>query len=329
MKTMKHNLRTSALPAIAAALALSSTSALAQQAQPVPADPPVAGAAADQPAPASQAEPAANDTSAAAPTADSTAAASDVKTASTSAPKTVKRTMRPAHSAAKAPTRAPIAKPVAQTHVASRSVTTHAALSAAAAPAPAAQTSQSAVKPLVDVNAGPAPTTTAAAKPLKKHDDTLPIAGGALAFLAIGGAAVALTRRRHGDEEEWVQEDTAEPIETSENLAEPAIHVEEPAMIAPAASAFAWGERDGAREGERRNEEAAGDDDRLPGESWVQRAYRGPSANNPSVSLRARLKRAAFFDKRERDVAAGRADPVDMDAGLPEAMVEEQERELA
>jgi hypothetical protein len=47
--------------------------------------------------------------------------------------------------------------------------------------------------------------------------------------------------------------------------------------------------------------------------------------------LRARLKRAAFFDKRERDVAAGTAAPVDPDAGLPDAMVEEQEaeRELA
>ena len=71
-------------------------------------------------------------------------------------------------------------------------------------------------------------------------------------------------------------------------------------------------------------------DDRFPGETWVQRAYRGPTANNPSVSLRARLKRAAFFDKREREVAAGKAEPVEMDAGLPEAMVEEQrEGELA
>ena len=58
----------------------------------------------------------------------------------------------------------------------------------------------------------------------------------------------------------------------------------------------------------------------MPGETWVQRAYRGPSANNPSVSLRNRLRRAAFFDKRERDVAAGVAEPVEMDAGLPDAM---------
>ena len=50
---------------------------------------------------------------------------------------------------------------------------------------------------------------------------------------------------------------------------------------------------------------------------------------NPSVSLKVRLRRAAFFDKRERDVAAGTAEPVEPDAGLPETMVEEQERELA
>ena len=69
--------------------------------------------------------------------------------------------------------------------------------------------------------------------------------------------------------------------------------------------------------------------DRCPGETWVERAYRGPSPANPSVSLKARLHRAAFFDKREREVAAGKAAPIDPDAGLPEAMVEEQEREVA
>jgi len=325
MKTMNHYARTSALPAIAAALALSSTSALAQQAQPVPADPP-ASSTTDQPAPATQAVPAASDTSAAPSAVDSAAPATAAKTASTSRPKSVKRTARVTHAAA----RTPAPRPAAATHVASRSVATHAVVPAPT-PAPAAvtQTSQSAVKPLVDVNASPAPKTTAAAKPAKKHDDTLPIAGGALAFLAIGGAAVAFTRRRHDEEEEWVEEGSAEPVETYEGDREPVVHDEEPAMIAPAASAFSWGERDRSSEVESRNLDAAADDDRLPGETWIQRAYRGPTPNNPSVSLRARLKRAAFFDKRERDVAAGRAEPVDMDAGLPEAMVEEQERELA
>jgi hypothetical protein len=94
-------------------------------------------------------------------------------------------------------------------------------------------------------------------------------------------------------------------------------------MVAP--SAFTWGPRPAATEQAERDP----DDDRLPGESWVDRAYRGPSANNPSVSLKNRLRRAAFFDKRERDVAAGTAEPVDLDAGLPDAMTDQDEHELA
>lgn len=58
-------------------------------------------------------------------------------------------------------------------------------------------------------------------------------------------------------------------------------------------------------------------------ESHVDRAMRGPTPDNPSLSLKTRLKRAAFFDKRERDVEAGVAEPIDPVAGLPEAGVEE------
>lgn len=58
-------------------------------------------------------------------------------------------------------------------------------------------------------------------------------------------------------------------------------------------------------------------------ESHVERAMLGPTPDNPSLSLKKRLKRAAFFDQREREVAAGKAEPVDADAGLPEQMVED------
>ena len=58
-------------------------------------------------------------------------------------------------------------------------------------------------------------------------------------------------------------------------------------------------------------------------ESHVDRAMRGPTPDNPSLSLKTRLKRAAFFDQRERQVAEGTAEPVDPEAGLPEAGVEE------
>lgn len=58
-------------------------------------------------------------------------------------------------------------------------------------------------------------------------------------------------------------------------------------------------------------------------ESHVDRAMLGPTPDNPSLSLRKRLKRAAFFDQRDRQVAAGEAEPMDADAGLPEQMVED------
>ena len=58
-------------------------------------------------------------------------------------------------------------------------------------------------------------------------------------------------------------------------------------------------------------------------ESHVDRAMRGPTPDNPSLSLKKRMKRAAFFDQRDRAVAAGEAEPVDADAGLPERMVDE------
>jgi hypothetical protein len=55
-------------------------------------------------------------------------------------------------------------------------------------------------------------------------------------------------------------------------------------------------------------------------ESHVDRARRGPTPDNPSLSLKKRLKRAAFFDQRERLAAEGKAVPVEADAGLPDAL---------
>jgi hypothetical protein len=163
----------------------------------------------------------------------------------------------------------------------------------------------------------------------------LPIAaGGALGLLALGTLAYALTRRRrHEDEEQWVEDETtydhAEPAPMMHEP-EPASMVmpaEQPAIVAPPVSAFTWANE--PKQEEQRSEEPMVEDERMAGESWIQRAYRGPSPSNPSVSLKARLKRAAFFDKRERDAAAGLAEPIDTSAGLPDALVEEQESENA
>ncbi len=179
------------------------------------------------------------------------------------------------------------------------------------------------------MTAKPANQPAATSRPSTHADETLPIAGGALALLALGGAAYAVSRRRRRENawrDEWVDEPATEheaAVEHEPTAAaemEPRhdaiVHEQQAEIVAP--SAFAWD----ATQASRRKTDHDPDDDRLPGETWVQRAYRGPSANNPSVSLKNRLGRAAFFDKRERDVAAGLAEPVDADAGLPDARAE-------
>jgi hypothetical protein len=101
--------------------------------------------------------------------------------------------------------------------------------------------------------------------------------------------------------------------ETSESVIEPAASPEpkpvtepQPPILAPPISAFSWGRPAAKTSAPKRTE------------SWVERAYRGPTPENPSLSLRKRLKRAAFFDKREREAAAGIAPEVEPDAGLPD-----------
>jgi hypothetical protein len=66
--------------------------------------------------------------------------------------------------------------------------------------------------------------------------------------------------------------------------------------------------------------------DAAPG-SHVEAACEGPSADNPSLSIKKRIKRAQFFDQREQLVAAGMAVSVEADAGLPDAFVEPAEPE--
>lgn len=327
MRKTHRYARTSALPAIAAALALSSTPVFAQEtpAQPTP---PTATTTTTDPVSTSPA-----------PVLDTTTPATTDTTVTTTSTAPAAKA-KPRHVAT-------AAKPVATHTVAQKTVTrtTHAAAPAAAAPvaaAPAAPApAQPAVKPIVDTSAAsPPPAQTTTAKPSGGMDETtaMEVGGGALALIALGAGAWALSRRRR-DTDEVIYEDTYEPeadhvahepemaaVAEPEPVAEDMPRhdpVEQPNIVAPAPSAFAWGKPDPATQ--------ADDDgsDRQPGETWVERAYRGPSPANPSVSLKTRLRRAAFFDKRERDVTAGVAEPVDTDAGLPDAMVEEQEREIA
>ena len=198
-------------------------------------------------------------------------------------------------------------------------------------------------KPIVDLSQSPAisgQSATPAAQPARPKpvatiggapidERTIEIGGGALAIVILGSAVLAMRsrKRRRADEEAW-DYDAAEPATDEAPAEEPMtltqpVSEPQPAIVAPAALAFAWGKDQPC------DNPTDDGSDRCPGETWVERAYRGPSPANPSVSLKARLHRAAFFDKREREVAAGKAAPIDPDAGLPEAMVEEQEREVA
>jgi len=313
--------RTSALPAIAAVLALSSTMAMAQEVQPAPAEPPVTTA----PTTDTQSAPAPEIAPDPAPVIDSTDTATPATTASTApskpkakraAPKQVAAVAVPVRNSAPKTTAAPAAKAAKAAPAAP----------AAAPPVPTAAVEQAA-KP------APAPVARSAGT---SNETALEIGGGALALLALGGAAFAVSRRRRRvEEEEWYEDEAMEPAyEEPVAVAAPMatapaprhdpVVEEQPAFVSPPDSAFAWGRQ-------TQSDETAEDDgsDRRPGETWIERAHRGPSPANPSVSLKNRLRRAAFFDKRERDVAAGKAEPVETDAGLPEAMIEEQERELA
>lgn len=345
MKRHKSMLATSAL---GAALAFTTVPAMAQDATQQATQP-----VTTQPAPTTTttttttttATPPAPTTDSAPPTTDSTAATT-TETATPKA-KTTARTRTASSSAtAAAAARRAEAQSLART-LAARSVARAAPAASEPArtvPAPA-QAPETA--PVATAAGQPTPTSQVAKPaPTSSNDPALELGGGALALLALGGAAYALTRRRKSDEEVWADEDVAyheEPVAEPMELDRPAdgstiaaapvavgtvaastprhdpVRDERSGMLAPPMSAFGWNATDPRHD---TTEPARAGDDRHEGESWVERAKRGPSPDNPSLSLKKRLKRAAFFDQRERDVAEGNAVPVNADAGLPENLEE-------
>lgn len=292
----------SALPAIAAALALTSTPAWAQEVSPPTAEPEPVTIAPPPPADV-------------APTGMDSAAETDPTPVDDAV---IEKT-------AVNPKSRPAQTKAVRTAVAKKPATASVTHKPTPAPADMAMAVPAATPPAVEER--PAPTARAIPGPqegkpaLEVDETTIMLGGGALALLALGGAGVALARRRR-DEDEGVTEESI--IDEPTTVApEPLprhdiVHEEQPAIIAP--SAFAWGSEQLA--------EPSLEADRRPGETWVDRAYRGPTPDNPSLSLRKRLKRANFFDARERRVAVGRAERVDADAGLPESATD-RELELA
>lgn len=286
-------LNRSGLAAIAAVTALISTPALAQEATPVTSDPaPIVADEALPSAPATAPE-AVSDTLAPAATAPAA-------TATTNAPTT--RTARPARAVTAPAARAPAT-------AAARSATP-----VAAAPLSTAPTDV--VLPPVDpamVAPLPEPVAATPAAPANDSlidDDMLPIAGAAgLGILALAGAGFAMRRRRRNDDEAMVDDDTPEPaMARSAPLGASLVAATAPvtATAPMGSSAFSWNSTpsDPAKPVDR-----------------IEAAKRGPTPDNPSLSLKKRLKRAAFFDQRDRQIAAGMGTPVSATAGLPDGMI--------
>lgn len=162
-------------------------------------------------------------------------------------------------------------------------------------------------EPVVAETAIAAPPVAPAPVEAGLPDEALPIAGAGLGALILAAAAMALRRRRRvtaAEETRYDEPAFATPVASTPISA----RGETPIMAWDKPAALTAPVGDG--------EVPAG----INPSSHAAAAYRGPSADNPSLSLKKRLKRAAFFDQREKLAAAGMATPIASDAGLPDAM---------
>ena len=288
----KHTLLTRpGMTAIAAFAALSSAPLLAQDADPLAPASDVAQAVPSTPPVEVASEPTA------APVADPLAAtAGTTPVARTTRTPTVARTTRTAadRSATRAPTPGirPAGRAVAPAAAVTEAQDTSVAAPVAAVPPPMTMPEPVSADAAADAAIATAPTgPPAGSSPLP--DEALPIAGG-LGALALAAAAIALRRRRRiAAEHAQVRYDEpafAAPVGTETAFVEPvSARAERPIMAwgAPAAAATAA---------------APAGDGAVPSgvdaKSHAAAAYRGPSADNPSLSLRKRLKRAAFLGRK-------------------------------
>ena len=293
-----------AMTAIAAVIALSSTTAFAQttDTSAVPAAPVVVA----PPPPVVTAPPAAAQTAA-----PETVAPAPVEAAPIAAPAPAMKTVgtpvvhdadtstASASVATAAPTRSTPAKRVSATTAsrASRPVATTSVAPAKAEsapaplPAPVAKTVPTAAETAAATPAAaPAPlaTATQTTHATSLDDEALPIAGGVgLAVLALGGAvAYGVSRRRRERKEDEL---LLEPTQAA------AVAVPEAETLTPVTEIKPV-------RGRMPKTLPNGFDISRFGRH-TQAAYLGPTEDNPSFSLKRRLKRASFFDQREREAA--------------------------
>lgn len=191
-------------------------------------------------------------------------------------------------------------------------ITPRAATPAANPAAPAPVTAQEAQLPPLVIETPNAPAQTRGTDALVADDTAQIVAGVAgLGALALASGAYALSRRKRRPSEEAYTADTivaprAEPVPVPQPAREPTLlEMARAAPPAPASAPLAPMPNgfDTSRYGRH-----------------VQAAYRGPTPENPSLSLKRRLKRATFFDQRERMAAnagvapAATPTPVDVPA---------------
>lgn len=201
------------------------------------------------------------------------------------APAAVARSAPRAQSAAAAP-RAAASVPVTATvpAVPSAPAAVPIATAEAAPPAPAPDTAAPVEAPV------PARVATEAG------NDLAPVAGAAgLGALLIAGGAVAYRRRRRNDEA-FGEEDRIDVGATTRVIDTPVAPAPAPSYAPPRAAPAM------PRTSEERAVPAGFDVSRFS--PRVQAAYAGPTADNPSSSLKSRLKRARFFNQQERAQAS-------------------------
>ncbi|MBA3667592.1 MAG: hypothetical protein H0W65_07710 [Sphingomonas sp.] len=277
------------MTAIAAVLAISAHPSLAQDtAQPTTLDTVV-----------QTPDPAAPDPLAPATTTTETAPADAAPTVAKAAPaKAATRTTRTARTTRTTTTRPP-ARALSVAPAAPQTSAPAVAIAEAPAVAPIAVQPQAAPMP---TPAAPPATQPVAGNQSPLNNDTLPIAGAAgLGLLALAGAGIALRRRRRRrDEDELVEQDA----QWDEPAAEPAMPE---AAVEPAFVRTAVPLHDPVPARAMAPEAAAASATILPNGfdisrfgPHVQAAYRGPTPDNPSLSLKNRLRRASFFDQRDR-----------------------------
>lgn len=268
--------------AIAAVLALSSTPLVAQEA-PSLATPPIEAPTAD---PTPTTEPAPNPLAAEPAPEASTPAETTTVEAAEPAPAarsvTKKATIKPARTAERAPTRAAAPKAAVEP------MPDASPEPAAAAPASAAWTAAEAPQP--EAPAAPEPQQNA------QLEEALPLAGGAGAvILALAGAGMAVRRRKRREEDELVLDNHADAESTGTTFQ--TVEAEEPA---PAWSEPVIQPKPAPVIPVKMETDVSDDFDTSRFGRHVQAAYRGPTPENPSLSLRKRLKLAAELDRRER-----------------------------